>query len=131
MELMRAFDNEIHISIGKTERDIYSAIVTYECSRFWVSEERATIVVSEILRGGDLNRIIGTPTKRRMYIEIVKRVKSEIKKNPGVKLREIVYDVVDSPAPEFYITPGTAKVIISKIRSKWYERKRLKYRHLL
>ena len=81
--------------------------------RFWVSEARATRIISMMLKG-DIT-LAGMHTKKReMYMEIYRRVKTELEKDPHKPLGDIVFEVVNSPAPETYMTPDSvAKIIYS------------------
>ena len=108
--------------------EICRKLVNMPSERFWVSEERASIVISDMLKGRSIEKM--TPNKREMYEEIYRRVQELRKDNPGATVYELVSQVVEGPAPKFYLTPKSAKVIISKIKSEWYERRKRKYRHL-
>ncbi len=90
--------------------------------RFWVSEERALIVVLQVIKGDKL--LYMGKNKRDMFLEIYKRTMSMKRQHPNLTLTKIVFRVVRQPAPKFYLTEGSIKVIISKIKSKWYERRR-------
>lgn len=102
--------------------EIYRRVVSLPSVRFWVSEERAAIVVSNIIRGRSLENM--RPTKREMYMEIYRRVCELRKRRPHASVYDLVFDVVNSPAPKFYLTPGSAKVIIHKVRHEWYKDRR-------
>lgn len=75
--------------------------------RFWVSEARATRVIRELLKGNDLTEGM-LPEKRRMYKEILSRVKKAMNQHPEMPLGDIVFYIVNSPAPESYMQPDTA-----------------------
>ena len=45
------------------------------------------------------------------------------RKRPGVPLSELVMDVVNSPAPKFYMRPRCAMEIIYKIKKGHYRKK--------
>ena len=109
--------------------DIYSKVVNMPSRRFWVSEERAAIVVSAMMRGDTLKTM--RPLKREMYNEIYSRVITLQQENPKLPISQLVAQVVEQPAPKFYITPGSAKVLICKIRKEWYfQRTKRRLRHL-
>lgn len=126
--LLEVFQKVAAANMDKPLPEIYRLTVMQPAERFWVSEERASIVISSIMKGDKLTKM--RPTKKKMYLEIYRRVKGMREMNPGESLYSLVFDVVNSPAPEFYITPGSAKVIIHKIKHKWYEERKRKYRHL-
>lgn len=56
--------------------------------------------------------------KERMIREVWRRVQIEEKHNPGVKLDQIIELVMDQPAPEFYLKPSSAEVILCKAKRK-------------
>lgn len=95
-------------------------IVNSPSPRFWVSEERAAAVVSAIMRG---RPILDTmrPTKREMFEEIHRRVLALKELHPDWRLCELVYEVVNSPAPKFYMEPSSALERLFKIRNGWYD----------
>lgn len=84
--------------------------------RFWVSEERACAVVSAMLKGDAALLAKMRGGKKRMYKEIFCRVVKALEQNPGSALVDIVAEVIDQEAPEFYIEPLTARDIIYKSR---------------
>lgn len=108
-----------------TTRDVpmsrlYAMAAQSPCSRFWVSEKRACEVISRMLRGED-TEVDSLPLRNRMYREIFNRVCKWQSENPGHPLTDAVFAAVNSPAPEFYVTPDSAKVIISRIMQKRYK----------
>lgn len=104
--------------------EIYRKMSNSPSDRFWVSEERALIVVLQITKGDTL---IGMgKNKRDMFFEIYRRATIMKQKYPTLSLTKIIFKVVRQPAPKFYLTEGSIKVIISKIKSKWYEQRRVR-----
>ncbi|MBQ7280602.1 MAG: hypothetical protein IJR13_07775 [Bacteroidales bacterium] len=96
--------------------DIFDRLVSLPAERFYVSEERATIVVNMISKGDDLSSML--PLRRSMYMEIYQRVCRLRALHPDMSVSQAVSEVVSSPAPSFYITPKSANVIISRIRCR-------------
>lgn len=127
-DLIRAYRQLVRESGRIYLPEICRKLVNMPSERFWVSEERASIVISDMIKGRSIEMM--TPNKREMYEEIYARVMELRKENPDATVYELVSRVVDGPAPKFYLTPKSAKVIISKIKSEWYERRKRKYRHL-
>lgn len=115
-DLMRAYNEEIagrkHIYLP----DVFKVVVKKPSARFWVSERRAAIVISRLLNGDKLEDM--RPLKRKMFKEIYRRAMKLKRNYPQLTLLQIAEHVVQQPAPEFYLTPGSAKVIVSKIRKK-------------
>jgi hypothetical protein len=116
-DLMRAYNEEIkgrkHIFLP----DVFKAVVKKPSARFWVSERRAAIVLSQLFNGDDaLDRM--RPLKRRMFREIYRRAVKLHHNYPQLTFLQLAEYIVQQPAPEFYLTPGSAKVIVSKIKKR-------------
>lgn len=75
--------------------------------RFYISEERACryLTTSEEPH---------VKSRKRMIEEIRRRVNRIMEENPEMDMKEAVYEVVNSPAPEFYLTPGSIRVILNR-----------------
>ncbi|MDE6340550.1 MAG: hypothetical protein K2K97_12350 [Muribaculaceae bacterium] len=84
-------------------------------SRFWVSERRAMVVMSQMLKGDRLLSM--NPKRREMFYEIFHRVKEILRKEPDLTLTEASFRAVNSPAPQFYLTPKTARAMIYRLRA--------------
>jgi hypothetical protein len=61
------------------------------------------------------------PSKREMFQEIHRRVVILREKHPDWHLSELVYEVVNSPAPKFYMEASSALERLFKIRNGYYE----------
>lgn len=101
-------------------RDMFAAAAASPCSRFWVGELRAERVVRNMINAGlsspdDPDML---PKKREMYAEICRLTKNLMEADPSLSLPRAVELAVNSPAPEFYITEKSAKVIIYSIRRR-------------
>lgn len=105
-------------------RELYGFAARQPASRFWVSEERATVVIRDRLAGrADFSGM--KPESRRMFTEILNRVRPVLARAPGMPVARAVREVVNGPAPEFYLTPLSAKVIIyARIRVERAEKRR-------
>lgn len=129
-DLMRAF-REVYAAGGSTNiPDIFKRVVKMPSQRFWVSEERAAIVITKMMKGQDVSDELRFKTKQRMFSEIFRRVRALQAQRPDASIYELTFEVVSGPAPEFYMTPGTAKATYYKIKNEWYEERKRKYRHL-
>ena len=115
-DLLRVYRDAIHAADHIRMPDILDAVVNSPSCRFWVSEERAAVVVARMMKG-DTNPHM-RPMKREMFAEILRRVQELRKDNPDMPISMLVFHVVRQPAPRFYLTPGSAKVILSRIRKK-------------
>ena len=95
------------ISMARAFRDAAEA----PAPRFWVSEARATHIITQILKGVDLLEGM-MPQKRKMYEEILRRVKETMDVSPSTPVGDIVFNIVNSPAPSSYMTPDRAYRLI-------------------
>ena len=120
-DLMRAYRQALHESSHIHMPDIFRKVVAMPSSRFWVSEERAAVVISAMMRGVTFPNM--NPTKRKMFQEIYNRVVCLRDRQPCLSVYELTFEVVRQQAPQFYLTPGSAKVIISKIKKRKREKK--------
>lgn len=126
--LMSVYHNLISNCATIRMRELMVELVNSPSARFWVSEERAAIVISSMMRGCTLDEM--SRMKREMFMEIYRRVMEIQKAYPGISMSEAIFQVIHQPAPKFYLTPGSAKVIIHKIKKKWYEKRNRRLRHL-
>ena len=65
-----------------------------------------------------------------MYFEIYKRVVSEMETYPDKSIAEIIFQVIRQPAPKFYLTPDTARVIVTRIKREKYRNVFKRLRHM-
>lgn len=119
-DLMRAYRHQISRARHIRMFDIARALVNMPAARFWVSEERAAIVVSAMIAGRDLPSNM-RPTKCEMFSEIYHRVIRLRKRRPSAPLFDLICEVVNSPAPKFYMLPRSAMDIIYKIKKGFYD----------
>ena len=124
-ELMRAFREVISMRDFIDISEVSEAIVNMPCSRFWVSEERAMVVIAALIKGKPILETM-RPAKREMFSEIYSRVMERRKELPGAPMFELVVKVVNSPAPKFYMRPRCAMEIIYKIKKGFYNERKAK-----
>lgn len=122
-ELLRAVRRRVMDPRCKSMTEVYAQAVMEPCSRFWVSERRAAEVISRMLRGEDPDWK-SFPLRRKMYHELYRLVLDWRAENPGHPLSDAVFAAVNSPAPEFYLTPESAAVIVSRVMKRNAERRR-------
>ena len=114
-ELLMAFRKVLK---EKPQFDInwdFTFVVNTPCSRFCISEQRAAVVISAILRGQPVLQAM-RPTKREMFLEIYSRFIALRIDHPDAPLNDLVFMAVNSPAPKFYMKPRHAREIIYKIK---------------
>ena len=115
-DLMRAYRNEVAKAGNVFLPDLLQRVVNCPSARFWVSPERAAIVIARINRGDKLKEM--RPLRREMFFEIYRLAMQLHKQQPDLPVSHLAEIVVYMPAPKFYMTPGSAKVIIHKIKKR-------------
>lgn len=127
-DLMRAFVEEIENCDNIVLPQVLSRVVNKPSKRFWVSAERAAIVVSSMMRGNTLENMHYSE-RREMFQEIYRRVTTLKEKYPHKSIYELTCQVVYEPAPKFYLTTGSAKVFIHRTKKLWHLKnmQRLRY----
>lgn len=82
-------------------------------SRFWVDPERARDILSRYSKDAHaLDRML--PGRRAMYEALYARYASIRESKPLASMIECVTEAVYSEAPEFFLTPWTARRIVFK-----------------
>ena len=125
---MRAYHEQLESCDTIVLSDIFRNVVAMPSARFWVSEERAAVVIGCMLRGDKVEKMRNNA--REMYFEIYKRVVSEREKYPDKSIAEIVFHVIRQPAPKFYLTPDSARVIVTRLKREKYSNVFKRMRHM-
>lgn len=94
--------------------EIFAKLALVPAKRFYVSEERAAIVISAMLADKALPKM--RRNKTEMFQEIFNRFSTQRKLFPNKKFSEIISDVVNQPAPKFYLTPRTISEFIYRLK---------------
>lgn len=119
-DLIRAYRRQLvevrHISMP----DIFTRVAESPASRFWVSERRAATVISAMQSGRPMPRML--PNKQDMFKEIYRRYIIKRRMHPHKSVYSLVSEIVNQPAPKFYLTPRTIGEIIYRIKNGWYQR---------
>jgi hypothetical protein len=122
-DLMAAYDRCVaecrHISLPA----VYARVAASPAPRFYVSPSRAALVVSLVARGKDALARMHCG-KREMFGEISRRVALLRRGGDSRPLLALCADVVAQPAPSFYLTAGSVKMIVCKLRKEWNRQKR-------
>mgnify|MGYP007086045031 CR=1 FL=1 len=125
-DLMRAFREQLALARFIVMPEIFELVAKSPASRFWVSGERAAIVISAMAAGKPLTRM--RSNKREMFEEIYRRFLIEREKDPKKSVYELVTKIVNQPAPKFYLTPRTVGEFIYRIKNGWYDKQFDRYR---
>lgn len=118
-DLMRAFKFHIKNASHIFLPDIFSLVAESPAERFWVSEERAAVVISALIAGRPLPKM--RPNKKEMFHEILNRFLVLKQQRPNQSISSIVSEIVHQPAPKFYLTPRTVGEIIFRIKAGFYD----------
>lgn len=127
-ELLKTYNRLISEADYIVPAVIYNKLVNEPSSRFWVTEERAAVIISKMRKGHSLERM--HPNKREMFQEIYRRAMILMKQDATLSVLEVAMKVVNQPAPKFYICEGYAEQIIGLAKKKCYEERKRKLRHL-
>lgn len=119
-DILRAYREILTTGDNITLSEIEEKLSQSPSSRFWVSEDRAYIVILDLLLGKSIDYMI--PTRMAMYQEIFRRFKNYRKQYPHLSKMDIIKRVCYEPAPSFYLTPQTMHVILYRVRKE--EKKR-------
>ena len=125
--LLRNFRESIANQSKISLRRALKEVVNTPAPRFWVSEARATRVISLMLKDDSILEGMHSQ-KRQMYREIYDRVMDLKDLYPDRSLGDLVFEVVNSEAPKFYMTPKYAGELIYKYKQqKKYLKQNSKY----
>lgn len=114
MELLRAFNHQLKHKTYRSLAEYFFHAAKMPASRFWVSERRAYEVMCRMKRGDHLENMFRQ--KRRMFSEIYRRATEAMRADPSLSFYSATFEAVNSPAPEFYMSPKSARVLIYKLR---------------
>ena len=124
--LMEEYDRYIASCDYIRTSEVFDHIVNQPCRRFWVSNIRAAVVVARMLKGCKPRNM--RPSKKEMFQEIFRRVCKMKEEFPSMSLFQLVAEVVAQPAPKFYLTPSSAKIMVYKAKKEWYAKKKRRMR---
>lgn len=127
--LMEVYHRELSAAHYISLLELMKRVVNAPARRFWVSEERAAIIISFLRRGGSIAYM--SAQKQEMYREIYRRAVLLMDQQHDITMSAVAFSVCTQPAPKFYLTPESAKIIIHRIKKKWYKEQRKKYRSWL
>lgn len=113
-EILAAYRKTLHLSSHISLPDVCRRVANSPCSRFWVSEGRAAVVIARMLRG---EKLLGmSPLKREMFYKILEKTADLLRRNPDMSITEATALAVNMPADKFYLKPCSVREIIYQIR---------------
>lgn len=125
-DLLRAYREQLAKASYIVMPEIFQLVADSPASRFWVSEERAAIVVARMLARKPL--LMMRDNRREMFEEIYRRFLLLRNEYPRKSVYELVSVIVNQPAPKFYLTARTVGEFIYRIGNGWYDRQFDRYR---
>lgn len=128
-ELMKAYHKAIASCKIIRLENIWQDIADMPASRFWVSEERAAIVVSRMLKGDTLKYM--RTCKREMFFEIYEKVLKLQQQKPDLSIYKLCFIAVNQPAKKFYMTPLSIRETIYKIKRDFYKERKRKLKFVM
>ncbi|MCM1376943.1 MAG: hypothetical protein NC097_04815 [Clostridium sp.] len=96
----------------RSAKAIFAAMAVQPAPRFFVNESRALTVIRHRQRTGEFPILVGS--RLSMYEEIWRRFVSVRGINKVDSDYDLIFDIVNSPAPSFYLTPGSIRTILSR-----------------
>lgn len=99
---------EVGFSVSRKE--VYRRVAQSRARRFWVIPSSAKRTLYRMMYGKPITN--QSPERRRMYSEIIARVREYLHTNQRASLSQAVSWVVSQPAPEFYLSANTVKRIV-------------------
>lgn len=121
-DILRAVRHQISLADTISMPDIFRLAAESPAERFWVSEERAAAVISIMERKMPFPKM--RYNKREMFLEIYRRYLAARKIHPGKSPVELISQIVNEPAPKFYLTPRTFGELYYRILNGFYDKTR-------
>lgn len=115
-DLLRAYKQIISVRDNISYSEIIARLAKSPSSQFWVSEKRAYDVVGNLLKGRPIDHM--NPTRKAMFLEIFHRFKVYREQHPSLTRKEILWRVLSSEAPSFYLTPKSIEVMLNRVRGE-------------
>lgn len=117
-------------------KSLFGEIARMQASRFFVSEMR----VEKVLRYHLMRGVwpVKSELRRRMFAEIEERVMKKLSSDSGLPIaecrkmkwepeifRDAIFEVVNSPAPSFYLTARTCRTLLYETMNQRNRKERL------
>ena len=125
-DLMRVYREKLAEASIIVMPVIFELVAESPASRFWVSEERAAVVIAAMAAGKAMPRM--RTNKREMFDEIYRRYLTLHEELPDKSIYELAIKIVNQPAPKFYLTPRTVGELIYRIKNGWYDNQYDRYK---
>jgi len=128
LDLLHVFRDELgKASFPFLLTDVLQKTVSRPARRFYISARRAKEIIVGMRAGHDLYM---NESKKKMVDEITQRLEEREKESDRPMLH-LLEEILDEPAPEFYLKPTSAKVILCKEvqKQKFIQQEQIKTRN--
>ena len=116
-DLLRAYREVLsEVSYPFSLKEVMERTVRKPARRFYSSTKYAYLCIKAMRENKPI--LYQQEEKERMIREVWRRVSQEERLHPDAKLDQIVELVMDRPAPEFYLKPSSAEVILCRAKRK-------------
>ena len=109
-----AYNEAIKHQTFKTQEDAFEYVRTHAAPRFFIEPEFCTTVICRMLRGEPMG-IKGEHQMRKFNV-LFHRYKEFLSANPTYSSIVICSIIVNEPAPEFFISNRSVRLIIARQR---------------
>lgn len=110
----RQLEKQLHLYGRINQTGLIQKVINSPASRYWVSSERATVVISKLEKGEPINYM--KDNKLRFYQELYKGYCKYKESHPDMPKKHIVEIIIMQPAPCFAFTPRVADNIIRRMK---------------
>lgn len=119
-DLFEAYRREVKRQLSLygriTVTGLMQKVVESPASRYWVSPERACVVMRKLERGEPIAYM--KPNKQRMYTALYREYAAYRREHPGTPMKHAVEIVVERPAPCFAVTWRVAGNIVRRLKGE-------------
>ena len=125
-DLLRAYHEQVkrqlHLYGRVTKTGLMEQVVNSPASRYWVSSERACVIIYRLEKGESIAYM--KPCKRRFYMALYQSYLAYREQHPEIQAKKHVVElVVMRPAPCFPVTPRVAGNIVERMRRRCRQEK--------
>lgn len=99
-------------------------LVKIPAPRYWCSESQATCAIKERIRGV-IPKKEPYPERKRLYDSLYEKFLRLREERPHERISLIIFDVVNSSAPESFLKPSSALVLLNRHKKKIRSGKKL------
>lgn len=119
-DLLRAYKElagkQLHLYGRINRASLLEQVVNSPAARFWVSSERACVIIYKLERGESIGYM--KRNKVRFYTELYQTFLALRRRHPGMCTKHLVEMAVVQPAPCFPVTARVARNLIEKTRRR-------------